>query len=87
VMVFNGNGRAGAAGTAASTLHSLGYPIAGTANARRQDYATTVVMYRPGYRAEGLRLAHDLHAKVVAPLDGIHPGALGGGELAVVLGA
>ena len=36
---------------------SLGYKIAGTANAHRQDYATSVVMYRPGFRAEGIRLA------------------------------
>ncbi len=87
IMVFNGNGHAGAAGRAASTLHGLGWVIAGTANARRQDYATSVVMYRPGYRAEGVRLARDLHAKVVAPLDGIRPSALDGGELAVILGA
>ncbi len=86
IMVFNGNGQAGAAGTAASRLHGLGYKIAGTANARRQDYATTVVMYRPGFRAEGMRLARDLHVTVVGPLDGIRPDALGGGELAVVIG-
>ena len=69
-MVFNGNGRAGAAGTAASRIHGLGYAIAGTPNARRQDYATSVVMYRPGFRAEGIRLAKDLRIKVVGPLDG-----------------
>lgn len=87
VMVFNGNGQAGAAGSAASKLHGLGYAIAGTANARRQDYATTVVMYQPGFRAEGLRLAHDLGVKVVGPMDGLHTRALDGGELAVIVGA
>ena len=56
-MVFNGNGRSGAAGTDGGPAHSLGYKIAGTANARRQDYATSVVMYGPGFRAEGMRLA------------------------------
>jgi hypothetical protein len=61
--------------------------IAGTGNARRQDYAATVVMYKPGFRAEGLRLARDLKAKVVGPLDGLKPSALMGGQLAVVLGA
>jgi molybdopterin-guanine dinucleotide biosynthesis protein A len=44
-------------------------------------------MYRPGYRAEGQRLAKDLGVKVVGPLDGISAAALHGGELAVVVGA
>ena len=87
IMVFNGNGRAGAAGSAASTLHGLGYKIAGTANAKRQDYATSIVMYRPGFRAEGIRLAKDLQVKVVGPLDGLKSRALHGGELAVIIGA
>ncbi len=39
-----------------------------------QNYASSVVMYRPGYRAEGIRLAHDLAIKVVGPLDGIKEG-------------
>ena len=58
-----------------------------TGNATRQDYATTVVMFRPGLPRRGARLAHDLHVKVVAPLDGIKPAALYGGQLAVLLGA
>ena len=33
------------------------------------------------------RLAHDLHVKVVAPLDGVRPSALRGAQLAIVLGA
>lgn len=87
VLVLNGNGRAGAAGSAAATLRGLGYRIRGVANAQRQDYATTVVMYRAGYRPEAVRLAHDVHAGVVGPLDGLRPAALHGGQLAVVLGA
>jgi hypothetical protein len=87
IMVFNGNGRAGAAASEASKLHTLGYVVSGTGNARRQDYATSVVMYRPGFRAEALRLARDLQVEVVGPLDGIHQGALMGGQLAVVIGA
>jgi hypothetical protein len=87
IMVFNGNGRAGAAGTAASRIHRMGYAIAGATNARRQDYATSVVMYRPGFRAEGMRLAKDLGIKVVGPLDGIDASALDGGQVAVIVGA
>jgi len=87
VFVFNGNGRNGAAGDAATQLHSLGYRIPGTGNAKREDYATTVVMYRRGFAAEGARLARDMHVKVVGPLDGVTPSALRGAQLAVVLGA
>jgi hypothetical protein len=87
VIVLNGNGRQGAAAQGAARLHGLGYVIAATGNAKRQDYAATVVMYRPGYRGEALRLARDLRVKVVGPLDGIKPSALMGGQLAVVVGA
>jgi hypothetical protein len=86
VIVLNGNGRTGAAATAASHLRSLHYRVKSTGNAKRQDYATTVVMYRRGYEGEGVRLAHDLHVKVVGPLDGLSPSALHGGQLAIVLG-
>lgn len=87
VWVLNGNGRNGAAGSEASRLSSHGYRIKGTGNATRTDYATTVVMYRPGFRGEGLRLAHDLHLKAVGPLDGMKPAALHGAQLVVLVGA
>jgi hypothetical protein len=87
VLVLNGNGRTGAASTAASRLDALGYRIRAKGNAKRQDYATTVVMYRRGYEGEGRRLAQDLHVKVVGPLDGLAPSALHGAQVAVVLGA
>ena len=69
------------------TLHSLGYHVSGTGNAQRQDYATSVVLYRKGFQAEGVRLAHDLKIKVTGPLDGLSASALHGGKLAVILGA
>jgi hypothetical protein len=87
VLVLNGNGHTGVAHAEAARLQALGYRIAGAADARRHDYATTVVMYSPGYRAEGLRLARDLHVGVVGPLDGLKRSALDGGQLAVILGA
>jgi hypothetical protein len=87
VLVLNGNGRNGAAHAEASRLQSLGYRIAGAADARRHDYATSVVMYRDGFRAEGVRLARDLHIRVVGPLDGLNASALEGGQLAVIIGA
>lgn len=86
VLVLNGNGRAGAASDAASRLRNFGYTISGTGNAPRTDYASTVVMFRPGYRGEAMRLARDLHLKVVGPLDGLKPKQLLGAQVAIVLG-
>lgn len=87
VLVLNGNGRTGAASAAAAKLDGIGYRVRGKGNAKRQDYASTVVMYRRGYEGDGERLARDLHVKVVGPLDGLKPSALHGAQLVVVLGA
>jgi hypothetical protein len=87
VFVLNGNGRNGAASSEAAKLSGIGYHVPGKANAKRQDYATTVVMYRRGWEPEGRRLASDLHVKIVGPLDGLQPSALQGAQLAIVLGA
>lgn len=86
VLVLNGNGRTGAAAAEAARISRLGYMIGGTGNAPRHDYASTVVMYRPGYAAEGSRLARDLHLKIVGPLDGLRVSQLMGAHLVVVLG-
>jgi LytR cell envelope-related transcriptional attenuator len=87
VFVLNGNGRNGAASAEAATLSGLGYRVPSKGNAKRQDYATTVVMYRRGWEPEGRRLAHDLHVQIVGPLDGISTSAMHGAQLVVVLGA
>jgi hypothetical protein len=87
VFVLNGNGRSGAAAEAARKLQTFGYRVPATGNAPRSDYATTVVMYKPGFRGDALRVARDMHIKVVGPLDGLKASALQGGQLAVLLGA
>ena len=40
----------------------------------------------PGYVAEGKRLGHDLHIRIVRPLDGMHPAQLLGAHLVLILG-
>jgi len=87
VFVLNGNGRNGAASAEAAKLSGLGYRVPGKGNAKRTDYATSVVMYRRGWEAEGRRLASDLHVKIVGPLDGMSASALHGAPLVIVLGA
>lgn len=86
VLVLNGNGHDGAASAEAARIRGLGYMIGGTGNAPRHDYASTVVMFRPGFHAEALRLARDLRVKVVGPLDGMKTSQLLGAHLVVVLG-
>jgi hypothetical protein len=71
VMVLNGNGVPGAAHEAASRVRDRGYAIGEVTNANRTDYMRPVVMYRPGFRGEAMRLARDLRVKIVGPLDGM----------------
>jgi hypothetical protein len=85
VLVLNGNGVTGAAHEAASRVRARGYSIGGVGNAKRANYPRSVVMYRPGYRGEALRLARDLGIKVVGPLDGLRLRDLMGAQLAVVV--
>jgi hypothetical protein len=87
ILVLNGNGQSGAAAQEGRKVHRLGYRIAGVANANRTDYAHTIVMYRPGRRDEAKRLAKDVHAKVVAPLDGMRLRDMMGAHVALVLGS
>jgi hypothetical protein len=87
VMVLNGNGVSGAAHATADRVEARGYSIGHVGNARRTDYTRTVVMYRPGYRAEGLRLGRDLQIRIVSPLDGMTVRELMGAHVAVVVGA
>jgi hypothetical protein len=86
VLVLNGNGRQGAAGSEAARLQVLGYPIASTGNAARTSYARSLVMFRPGYRAEARRLAHDTGVRRVGPLDGLRPRDLRGAQVVEILG-
>ena len=87
VIVLHGNGRAGAAAESAARVRALGYTIGSVGNAARTDFMRTIVMYRPGHRAEALRLAADLELKIVGPLDGLRPADLLGAHVALVVGS
>lgn len=86
VLVLNGNGVNGAAGTEATSLQTLGYGSSRSEDAPRHDYARTMVLYVPGYVQEARRLARDAHVGIVAPIDGIRAAQLKGSQLVVVLG-
>jgi hypothetical protein len=86
VTVLNGNGVSGAAAQTAARVHARGYKIRKVGNAPRSGYGRSVVMYRSGFRPEGLRLAHDLGIGLVSPLDGLRAANLSGARLAVVIG-
>jgi hypothetical protein len=87
VIVLNGNGRTGAAASSAEAVRRFGYTIGTVGNAPRTDFTRTVVMFRKGYRPEGVRLAKDLNVKIVGPLDGLQPKDLLGAHVALVVGS
>jgi hypothetical protein len=86
VLVLNGNGMPGAAGTASDQVRRHQYVIAGADNAPRSNFRRSIVMYRPGLEAEARRLAADLRVKRVAPLDGMRIRDLQGAHLALIVG-
>ena len=85
VMVLNGGGRSGAAHAAADRVSARGYQLGQIGNAAG-DTPRTLIMYRPGYEAEGVRLGHDLHVQIVRPLDGMRPVQLMGAHLVLIMG-
>ena len=86
VLVLNGNGSSGAASEKADLVQTKGYLIAGTANAPRTDFASSVVMFRPGHRLEAERLSKDFQIGRVSPLDGLRPSDLQGAHVVLIVG-
>ena len=87
VLVLNGNGQAGAAAAEGARVRALGYALSGVGNAPRTGYGRSVVMYRPGFRPEAVRLARDARVAIVTPLDGMRASQLMGAHLALILGS
>jgi hypothetical protein len=87
VLVLNGNGISGAAAAGAERVRGRGYVVTGVGNAETGGQTRTLVMYRGKFRPEALRLARDVHARLVTPLDGMRPSQLMGAQLVLVLGA
>ena len=86
VLILNGNGQHGAASSAAARVRSHGYPIRAVGNAQRMDYTRSIVMFRPGFEAEGRRLGRDLGIATVGPLDGLRAAQLHGAKAVLVVG-
>jgi hypothetical protein len=86
VIVLNGNGIQGAAAEAASLVTARGYMVKEVGNAERTGYGRTIVMYRPGFRREGIRFGKDLNVRAVTPLDGIKVARLHRAHLVLILG-
>jgi len=85
VLVLNGNGRTGAAAAAASRVSARGYRIGAVGNAP-EVVPRSIVMFKPGFAGEARRLGRDLGVRLVAPLDGMRPAALGRAHVVFVLG-
>ena len=87
VLVLNGNGVSGVAGTAATAILARGYRHAIPGDAPQLDYARSLVLFRPGWQREGERLARDLKVSAVATLDGRVAPEYAHVPLIVILGA
>jgi hypothetical protein len=85
VLVLNGNGRTGAAASAASRVQSRGYKVGRVTNAP-ELVPRSIVMYKPGFAGEGRRLGRDLGVKLVTPLDGMRAHDLGRAQVVFILG-
>jgi hypothetical protein len=87
VLVLNGNGVSGAAGTEASAILAHGYAHAIPTDAASSTYARSLVLFRPGWQREARRLARDARIATVAPLDGRVASSYAHVPLVLVLGA
>jgi hypothetical protein len=87
VLVLNGNGISGVAGTKATAILARGYRHAIPSDAPQLDYARSVVLFRPGWQREAGRLARDAGIRAVATLDGRVAPAYAHVPLILILGA
>jgi hypothetical protein len=87
VLVLNGNGIGGAAGSAATDLLARGYRHAIPTDAPSLAYARSLVLFRPGWQREAERLARDSRIPAFAPLDGRLAPAYAHVQLVLILGA
>jgi hypothetical protein len=88
VLVLNGNGIPGAAGSTAKRVRKLDYPVVDVGDAARKNFSQTIVMYATGARPAGVRLARDLGlpARRAVPLDGMREKELHGARVVVIVG-
>jgi LytR cell envelope-related transcriptional attenuator len=87
VLVLNGNGVSGVAGTEATTILARGYRHAIPSDAPQLDYARSLVLFRPGWQHEAERLARDVKIPTLATLDGRVAPEYAHVPLIVILGA
>jgi hypothetical protein len=87
VLVLNGNGVSGVAGTEATTILARGYGHAIPSDAQQLDYARSLVLFRPHWQREAERLARDVKIPTVATLDGSVAPEYAHVPLVVILGA
>ena len=87
VLVLNGNGTSGAAGSEATSILARGYRHAIPTDAPSLGYVRSLVLFRPGWQREAERLAHDARIPTVSPLDGRVAPPYAHVPLVVILGA
>ncbi len=87
MLVLNGNGVSGAAGTAATAILARGYRHAIPGDASQLTYTRSLVLFKPGWQREAERLARDVRIPTVAQLDGRVAPEYASVPLLVILGS
>jgi hypothetical protein len=85
VLVANGTGKAGVAGTNADRLKGAGYTNVDTANA--DSTATSVVYFTPGAQPDAIAVGQVLGITAIQPLPSSPPVPLDGATVLVVIGS
>lgn len=70
VTVYNGTTVTGLAAKAAAELTAGGFTVTGTATARSQDHATTVIEYSPEHKSQAQTVARAFPGAAVQPMPG-----------------
>lgn len=83
VKVLNGNGNAGAAGSAAGQLHGLGFHVSGTGDASSFNYGANEIEYGPS----GQAAASLLRSRLAGGATLVQQSGLGGDSLVLIVGS
>jgi hypothetical protein len=83
VVVVNGSGAAGIAGTTAAALHEVGFVINGTMDAESFTYSTSVIEYPPG----ALSSAYTVLAHLNGPTRLVEDATVPAGEVHFIVGS
>ena len=85
IQILNGNGTTGSGSIAKQILVDAGFTVSSTANAKRYNYATSIVYYKTGKEAEATLVNESLSAYVTELVN--EDSVMGVYDVVIVIGA